>query len=69
VPWLIPETACGSCADPLDRRIVEQYEQLGVHRLVLLPQPDADSEHRHAPVPVERILRNIDTVAETIIHL
>jgi probable F420-dependent oxidoreductase len=53
---------------PLDRRIVEHYEQLGIHRLVLLPQPDADREHRHAPVPVERILRNIDTVAETIIH-
>jgi probable F420-dependent oxidoreductase len=55
-------------AGPLDRRVVEQYEQLGVHRLVLLPQPDADREHRHDFVPVERILRNIDTVAETLIH-
>ncbi len=53
---------------PLDPGIAEHYEQLGVHRLVLLPQPDAGREHRHAPVPVERILRNIDTVAETIIH-
>ena len=53
---------------PLDRGMVEHYEQLGVHRLVLLPQPDADREHRHAPVPVERILRNIDTVAEMIIN-
>jgi probable F420-dependent oxidoreductase len=53
---------------PFDRATVQRYEELGVHRLVLLPQPDADREHRHAPVPVERILRNVDAVAETIIH-
>jgi hypothetical protein len=46
---------------------VRRYEELGVHRLVLLPQPDADREHRHEPVPVETILRNIDVVTETLI--
>jgi probable F420-dependent oxidoreductase len=53
---------------PLDRGVVEHYEQLGIDRLVLLPQPDADREHLHAGVPVERILRNIDAVAKTAIH-
>ena len=52
---------------PLDRATVGQYEELGVDRLVLLPQPDADRAHRHAPVPVDRILSNIDHVADRII--
>lgn len=51
----------------LDRQIVEQYEELGIHRMVLLPQPDADRDHRHAPIPVETILRNIDHVSATIL--
>jgi hypothetical protein len=34
---------------------------------VLLPQPDAGPAQRHAPVPVDRILRNIDTVAQQIL--
>jgi probable F420-dependent oxidoreductase len=51
----------------LTRGVVDAYEQLGVDRLVLLPQPDADRDHRHRPVPVDRILRNIDWVAERII--
>ena len=52
----------------LDHATVEHYEQLGIHRLVLLPQPDADREHRHAPVPVDRIIRNIDAVADAFIN-
>lgn len=52
---------------PLDRATVDQYEELGVDRLVLLPQPDADRTQRHAPVPADRILRNIDLVAEQVI--
>jgi probable F420-dependent oxidoreductase len=52
----------------LDRPIVEYYEQLGIDRLVLLPQPDADREHGHAPVPADRIIRNIDTIADTFIN-
>jgi probable F420-dependent oxidoreductase len=52
----------------LDRPTVEHYEQLGIHRLVLLPQPDADREHRHAPVAADRIIRNIDTIADTFIN-
>jgi probable F420-dependent oxidoreductase len=52
----------------LDHPTVEHYQQLGIHRLVLLPQPDADREHRHAPVPADRIIRNIDTIADTFIN-
>jgi probable F420-dependent oxidoreductase len=54
-------------AGPLDRSLAEQYAELGVDRLVLLPQPDAGPAERHASVPVDRILRNIDTVAAQII--
>ena len=50
-----------------DRTVVEQYEELGVDRLVFLPQPDADHEHRHTPVPAERIIRNIDLIASMLI--
>lgn len=52
---------------PLDLAAVEHYAELGIDRLVLLPQPDADRAQRHAPVPADRILRNIDTVAHRII--
>jgi len=54
-------------AGPLDKSVVDQYAELGVDRLVLLPQPDAAPSQRHTPVPVDRILRNIDAVAEQII--
>jgi probable F420-dependent oxidoreductase len=54
-------------AGPLDKATVERYAELGVDRLVLLPQPDAGPRQRHVPVPAERILRNIDAVAEQII--
>jgi probable F420-dependent oxidoreductase len=53
---------------PLDRSVVEDYRALGIDRLVLLPQPDADREHRHATVPLDRILANIDAVGEQIIR-
>ena len=54
-------------AGPLDQAAVDHYAELGVDRLVLLPQPDASPARRHAPVPVDRILRNIDTVAQQIL--
>jgi alkanesulfonate monooxygenase SsuD/methylene tetrahydromethanopterin reductase-like flavin-dependent oxidoreductase (luciferase family) len=54
-------------AGPLDLAVVERYTELGIDRLVLLPQPDADRTQRHAPVPADQILRNIDTVADRII--
>lgn len=50
-----------------DRAQVERYADLGVDRLIVLPQPDATGRReRHAPVPEERILRNIEWVAETV---
>jgi alkanesulfonate monooxygenase SsuD/methylene tetrahydromethanopterin reductase-like flavin-dependent oxidoreductase (luciferase family) len=52
---------------PLDRATVEQYRELGVDRLVLLPEPEAERLLRHAPVPVDRILHNIDTVAGSLL--
>jgi hypothetical protein len=51
----------------LDRTVVERYEELGVNRLVLLPQPDADSDQRQRPVPLAQIMRNIDSVAEKLL--
>ena len=54
-------------AGPLDLAAVEHHAELGIDRLVLLPQSDADRAQRHAPVPADQILRNIDTVADQII--
>jgi probable F420-dependent oxidoreductase len=54
-------------AGPLDKAAVAQYTELGIDRLVLLPQPDASPAQRHTPVAVDRILRNIDSVAQQII--
>ena len=54
-------------AGPLDKATVDRYAELGIDRLVLLPQPDASPAQRHAPVPEDRILHNIDTVADQIL--
>lgn len=48
---------------PFDRGVAEQYAELGVDRLVLLPRPDAPRDRRHEPVPVDDILRTIDMAA------
>ncbi|MFG1792231.1 TIGR03619 family F420-dependent LLM class oxidoreductase [Nocardia sp. NPDC049149] len=50
-------------AGPLHREIVTQYMELGVDRLVLLPNQAAEYSDRHRPVPVEQILRTIDDAA------
>jgi probable F420-dependent oxidoreductase len=52
----------------LDRATVDQYAELGIDRLVLLPQPDAPQGQRHAAVPVDRILRGIDRVSTEFIE-
>src|SRR5258708_3273403 len=49
-----------------DRRSVEAYAAAGVHRLVVLPRPDASRDTRHNPVPLDDILRNIETVSEIV---
>jgi probable F420-dependent oxidoreductase len=54
-------------AGPLDRTAVERYEAQGVDRLVLLPQPDIDSAHKHVPVPIDQIKRNIDWIARDLL--
>jgi probable F420-dependent oxidoreductase len=48
---------------PFDGDIREQYESLGVDRLVFLPAFDAPAGRRHDPVPVDDTLRTIDRVA------
>ena len=45
---------------PFDSAVREQYEALGVDRLVFLPGLDAPAARRHDPVPVDDILRTID---------
>jgi probable F420-dependent oxidoreductase len=49
-----------------DRSVREQYEALGVDRLVFLPGLDAPADRRHEPVPVDDILRTIDRLASTM---
>jgi hypothetical protein len=51
----------------LDRDAVERYAEVGISRLVLLPQPDAERADRHRPVPLSQILANLDSVAEHLI--
>jgi probable F420-dependent oxidoreductase len=54
---------------PFDRGVAEWYQELGVDRLVLLPQPDAPPGRRHEPVGLDDILRTIDRVATTVLPL
>ncbi len=49
-----------------DRRSVEAYAAAGVHRLVLLPRPEASRDARHDPVPLDDILRDIENVSEIV---
>lgn len=54
---------------PVDRALAEQYAELGVDRLVLLPHTDPDRRRRHAPAPVDRIMSTIDTAADQLVTL
>src|SRR5262249_10749163 len=49
-----------------DKRSVEAYVAAGVHRLVVLPKHDATHAQRHSPVPLDDILRNIETVSQIV---
>ena len=49
---------------PFDRRTVEAYAAAGVHRLVVLPNYEASHAQRHSPVPLDHILRNIQTLSQ-----
>jgi probable F420-dependent oxidoreductase len=53
-------------AGTFDEHHVAQFAALGVDRLIVLPRPDAVGRLRHAPVPVDDILRNIDRVSQTV---
>jgi hypothetical protein len=54
---------------PFDRRRFETYADLGVDRLVVLPRSDATRAERHAPVPLDDILRNLERVREAAIDV
>jgi len=49
---------------PFDRRTVEAFAAAGVHRLVVLPNHAASQAERHNPLPLDQILRNIETVSQ-----
>lgn len=49
-----------------DQRSAEAYAAAGVHRLVVLPKYEATQAQRHDPVPVDEILRNIDSVSQIV---
>ena len=51
---------------PFDRGVCEQYEALGIDRLVFLPGLDAPAGRRHDSVPIDDLLRTIDRVAATM---
>jgi probable F420-dependent oxidoreductase len=50
-----------------DRRSVEAYAAAGVHRLVVLPRPEASRAQRHDPVPLDELLRNVEAVSQTVV--
>ena len=50
-------------AGPFDRSVADQYAELGVDRVVVLPRPDAPTDVPHTPVPFDEIRRTIDTIA------
>ena len=50
-------------AGPFDRAIADQYAELGVDRVIVLPRPDAPTDTPHVPVPFDEIRHTIDTVA------
>lgn len=51
---------------PFDRAVREQYEALGIDRLVFLPGLDAPAGRRHDPVPTDDIIRTIDQLSSTM---
>lgn len=47
-----------------DEHSVEAYALAGVHRLVVLPKPDANRMERHQSVRLDEIVRNIEKVSQ-----
>jgi probable F420-dependent oxidoreductase len=52
-----------------DRSRIEQCEELGVDRLVLLPRPDVAADVRHQPVPLDQIKRTVDVAVRELQRL
>lgn len=49
--------------EAIDAATLHRYEELGVHRLVLLPRPDTPPDRRHLAVPEHEILDTIERAA------
>lgn len=49
--------------ETVDASTLRRCEELGVHRLVLLPRPGAPRDQRHLPVPEHEILRTVERAA------
>ena len=54
-------------AGDFDRRVADQYEELGVDRVVLPPELNTPIERRHESVDLDAILRMIDRAATELI--
>jgi probable F420-dependent oxidoreductase len=53
-------------AEVLDAAVVRAYEDLGVHRLVLMPAPDEPADRRLMAVPEDRIHLTIERLAALV---
>ncbi|HEY7627834.1 MAG TPA: TIGR03619 family F420-dependent LLM class oxidoreductase [Ilumatobacteraceae bacterium] len=49
-----------------DRDVADQYAELGVDRVIVLPRPDAPTDTPHVPVPVDEIRTTIDTISSQL---
>jgi hypothetical protein len=43
--------------------VADQYAELGVDRIVVLPRPDVSTDNPHVLIPFDEIRHTIDTVA------
>jgi probable F420-dependent oxidoreductase len=50
-------------AGPFNRAVADQYAELGVDRIVVLPRPDVSTDNPHVLIPFDEIRHTIDTIA------
>lgn len=62
-PALGPLEVTVTPAEAIDASTLRRYEELGVHRLVLLPRQGAAPDQRFLPVPEDQILDTIERAA------
>lgn len=62
-PTLGPLEVTVTPTEAIHASTFRRYEELGVHRLVILPQPDTPPNQRFLPVPEHQILDTIERTA------